>query len=434
MPPAVASAEIPPKTLPESFSESLSERLSETGDPDAAPPEPRMGGWRSPGWRGLGLFWTVALGLLAIGGVTLQVLGPPMLGPPVLGPPGAAPDGRLAVASPHPDVVAPPGRISAGPIAAPNPALLERAPASPPSDTSRASASGDTPRANPPGDTSPAGAPGNASGAGLPRIAPDGRTPMQAYAARFDTASTAPRITILIAGVGLDEAASEAAIHALPAAITLAISPYAAAPDTVAAAARRAGDETLVSVPLEPQGYALNDPGQRALLTTTSPAENAKRLDWVLSRFAGYVGATGALGDMRGERFAEVPDQMDPVLHTLADRGLLYVDPRPGAARLPYVWSRTVDVVIDDPPTAAAIDAHLADLEKHAHDTGAALGLIGAIRPVTMERLIAWVGNLAGRGYLLAPVSAIATAPNQAPPAGKASPKAPPREPSKEPQ
>jgi polysaccharide deacetylase 2 family uncharacterized protein YibQ len=188
-----------------------------------------------------------------------------------------------------------------------------------------------------------------------------------------------------------------------------------------------------VSIPLEPQGYALNDPGQAALLTTTSPAENARRLDWVLSRFAGYVGATGALGDMRGERFAEVPDQMDPVLHTLADRGLLYVDPRPGAARLPYVWSRTVDVVIDDPPTAAAIDAHLADLETRAHDTGTALGLIGAIRPVTMERLIAWVGNLSGRGYTLAPVSAIATAPDEAPPTGKAPPKASAKEPPKEP-
>jgi uncharacterized protein len=174
-----------------------------------------------------------------------------------------------------------------------------------------------------------------------------------------------------------------------------------------------------VSVPLEPQGYALNDPGQQALLTSASPAENAQRLDWVLSRFAGYVGATGALGDMRGERFAEVADQMNPMLVTLATRGLLYVDPRPGAARLPYVWSRTVDVVIDDPPTAASIDAHLADLEKRAHDTGAALGLIGAIRPVTMEHLIAWVGNLAGRGYALAPVSAIATAPAGAVSGGK---------------
>ncbi len=246
---------------------------------------------------------------------------------------------------------------------------------------------------------------------------------MQVYAAHFNTATKAPRIAILIAGVGLDEAASEAAIHALPAAVTLAISPYAATPDTVAAVARQAGDETLVSIPLEPQGYALNDPGPRALLTSASPGENAARLDWVLSRFGGYVGATGALGEMRGERFAAVADQMDPMLAALASRGLLYVDPRPGAAPLPYVWSRTVDVVIDDPPTtAASIDGHLAELEKRAHDTGAALGLIGAIRPVTMEHLTAWVGNLAGRGYALAPVSAIVTAPQGSVQAGSTAP------------
>jgi len=380
--PAVASAETPP----------------ETADPDDRPPERPADRWR---W--LGLFWTIVLVVLAVGGATLQLLGPP----------GTASTARLAGVLPHPDVIAPPGRTGGGPIAQPDTALLERVPADTPGVMSRTSAPAD-----PPGVS----APGDGPGAGLPRIAADGRTPMQAYAAVFDPATKAPRITILIAGVGLDEAASEAAIHALPAAVTLAISPYAATPDAVIAAARRAGDETLVSIPLEPQGYALNDPGQCALLTSTSLAENAQRLDWVLSRFAGYVGATGALGDMRGERFAEVPDQMDQMLATLAARGLLYVDPRPGAARLPYVWSRTVDVVIDDPPTAASIDAHLADLEKRAHDTGAALGLIGAIRPVTMEHLIAWVGNLAGRGYALAPITAIATAPVDTAPTGKVAP------------
>ena len=266
--------------------------------------------------------------------------------------------------------------------------------------------------------------PDDKSAAGLPRIGTDGRTPMQVYAARFDRATTLPRIAIMIAGVGLDEAASEDAIGKLPAAVTLAVSPYAAAPADVAYAARQAGHEYLVSIPMEPQGFALNDPGNRALLTSATQADNAARLDWVLSRLAGYVGATGALGDMHGERFAAVPDQIDPVLATLAARGLLYVDPRPGTAQLPGVWSRTVDVVVDHPPDAASIDARLADLEKHAHDTGTALGLIGAIRPVTMEHLLSWVGNLAGRGYALAPVSAIVVRPGGAGPAAVSTPAA----------
>jgi uncharacterized protein len=335
------------------------------------------------GWRGLALFWATVLGGLAVGGVTLQVMGPPA-GRPA---PAASPAASAAIEPLRPVLAESAGHTAAGQIAAPDPALVEHAA-------------------------------GDAVGVGLPRIAPDGRTPMQVYAASFDPATKVPRITIVIAGVGLDETASEDAIRALPAAMTLAVSPYAAAPDDVAAAARKAGHETLVSIPLEPQGYALNDPGRHALLTGAAPAENAKQLNWVLSRLAGYVGATGALGDMRGERFAEVPDQMDPMLTTLAVRGLLYVDPRPGAARLSHVWSRTVDVVVDDPPSAASIDARLADLEKRAHDTGVALGLIGAIRPVTMAHLLAWAGNLAGRGFALAPVSAIVTSPDlKVPPA-----------------
>jgi hypothetical protein len=327
---------------------------------------------------------------LAVGGATLQVMGPPG------GRVARSPDAQAAVA---------PARVVAGPIAAPGPTAAP------------------LPIAAPVPITAPDAellehAPGDPSAALLPRIAADGRAPMRVYAAEFDPATQAPRIGIVIAGVGLDETESDDAIRALPAAITLAVSPYAPAPENVAAAARRAGHEYLISIPLEPAGYGLNDPGQHALLTGASPAENAQRLDWVLSRLTGYVGATGALGDMRGERFADVPEQMDPMLATLARRGLLYVDPRQGKARLPHVWSRAVDVVIDDPPSAASIDARLAELLERAHNTGAALGLIGVIRPVTMEHLVAWVGSLGGRGFALAPVSALVTAPEGAAPGG----------------
>lgn len=328
---------------------------------------------RPTAWRGLALFWASILAVLVAGGVVLQVVGPPDASwrAPVA---AQSPKARPAIAA------ARAGRVAAGPVADPDPALLE------------------TPQ-------------GGAPASGLPRIAPDGRAPMQVYAAGFDPATKTPRIGLVLAGIGLDATASEDAIRELPAAVTLAISPYAASPGAILAAARQAGHEYLLSIPMEPQGYPQNDPGVRALLRSAAPTENAQRLDWALQRIAGYVGATGALGEMRGERFAGVADQMEPVLTTLARRGLLYVDPRPGAARLAHVWSCDVDVVIDDPPTGDAIDARLAELEKRAHDTGVALGLVGAVHPVTIAHLKSWAGNLAGRGYALAPVSAIATPP-----------------------
>ncbi len=234
---------------------------------------------------------------------------------------------------------------------------------------------------------------------------------MAAYASAFDAADPRPRVGLILAGVGLDRAASLAAIRALPAGVTLAVSPYAVDPAPLLAAARAAGHEYLVSIPMEPERFPLNDPGNHALLTRQTPAQNRRQLDWALSRFAGYVGATGALGLMRGERFAGSPEDIDPVLRRLARCGLLYVDPRPAAGRLPFAWGREVDVVIDHPASAAAIEAALARLDRIAHRQGRALGLVGAVRPVAVAQLAAWANGLAAHGLALAPVTALSLPP-----------------------
>lgn len=304
-------------------------------------------------WRGLGLFWGGLLACLASLAIVLQVLGPP-----------AGSLGQRGVAAFRP-------------IAAPEAGLLEPLPGDPTHS--------------------------------LPRIAADGRTPMAVYAAGF-AGGKAPRIGLIIAGIGLDHAASAAAVEDLPRGVTLAVSPYTHGLDTLLAAARAHGDELLVSIPMEPASR-LDDPGDRALMTTLPADENARRLDWALSRIAGYVGATGALGRLHGERFAAQPDLMEPVLHAIAARGLLYVDPRPGAAPLPAVRGRGVDVVVDDAAPAEAIDAQLADLARIARAHGSALGLVGATRPIVMARLAAWTHGLAAQGLVLAPVSALTKAP-----------------------
>ncbi len=340
------------------------------------------------GWRGLGWFWLCIAVLAVVGGVALQLIGPPAPSALRLAANQAAlppvrsatepkqPVPRQAVnALPGPR----PGRDTPGPIADPDPALLEPAQGSP-SDL-------------------------------LPRIAADGRMPMQVYAAGFDSSTRRPRVGLLLAGVGLNQADSEAAIRLLPGGVTLAISPYAPDPAKLLGAARSAEHEYLVSIPMEPQGFPLNDPGKQALMTSLSVEQNSSRLEWALSRFAGYAGAVGAEGRLRGERFASLPEEINPVLAELARRGLLYVDPRPGAAPLPLVWSRRVDLVIDEPGAAADIDDKLARLARLAREQGSALGFAGAVRPVTTQRLAAWANGLAADGLALAPVSALVQAP-----------------------
>jgi polysaccharide deacetylase 2 family uncharacterized protein YibQ len=250
--------------------------------------------------------------------------------------------------------------------------------------------------------------------ASLPRIGADGRLPMRVYAAGYDPKDVRPRVALLLADIGMREQDSEDAIRETPAAVSLAVNPYAIHPESLLAAARQRGHETLISIPMEPEKYPLNDPGNEALLTSLSPAVNAQRLEWALSRITGYVGATGALGGLRGERFA-TSEQMKDVFDELNRRGLLYVDPRPLGAAADEAGAspprRAVDVVVDEPAVGVEIEARLARLERIALERGAAIGLVGRPSPVTTERIVVWMRNLTVRGLQLVPVSAIVTGP-----------------------
>ncbi|MEJ0018737.1 MAG: divergent polysaccharide deacetylase family protein [Acetobacteraceae bacterium] len=354
------------------------------------------------GWRGLGVFWLIVVALLLAGGIALQLAGPPAPRAPPLpavaqapaaaghAPPAASPAApSTGAAKPAPRETGPaqaqvqagprPGRDTPGPIVDPEPALLEPLP----------------------------GAPADL----VPRIAADDRMPMQVYAAGFDTSTRRPRVGLLLAGIGLNQSDSETAIRGLPGGVSLAVSPYAQNVAKLLAAARSGEHEYLLSLPMEPTGFPLNDPGRQAMMTSLTPEQNRPRLMWALSRITGYVGVTGIEAGMRGERFASMPDEMNPVLAEVARRGLLYVDPRPGSEALPLAWNRSVDVVIDEPATGPDIDEKLARLSALAREKGSALGLVGTVRPVTTQRLIAWTSGLAADGLALAPVSALVRAP-----------------------
>lgn len=383
---------------------------------------PKVGGQSPPrrpswAWRLLGAFWGLVVLLLGAGAGVLQHLGPPH---PLLAAGGTP--GKPAVQD-HPAKASP--MISAHtPATAPVSPSQEAAVSHTPSPPTASPASALSSTSQPALASGAVAAPDPAllepstlyAGGSLPRIGADRRKARHVYAARFNMADPRPRIAILLAGIGMNEAESTAAVTNLPAAVSLAVPPYATRLDTLLEAARSRGHEFLVSIPMEPQGYPLNDPGNQALLTGASQATNALRLEWALTRMSGYVGATGALGEMRGERFAAATDQMAPMLGTLADRGLLYVDPRPellqgpGSSPQPEAF-RGVDLLIDDPPGAQEVDRQLERLERVARDRGAALGLAARPSPITVDRIATWAVGLNARGLALAPVSVVVQMP-----------------------
>jgi polysaccharide deacetylase 2 family uncharacterized protein YibQ len=193
----------------------------------------------------------------------------------------------------------------------------------------------------------------------------------------------------------------------LPAAVTLAFTPYGSDPTKLAERARAQRHEILLQIPMEPFDYPDNDPGPQTLLTTLAPEQNLDRLYWHHSRFQGYAG----IANFMGARFMVNDAVMQPIVREAAKRGLGYFDdgtaPRsvaPSLAAAQMVPFARADVSVDAVPTAVEIDRALAKLEALAKERGTAVGVASAL-PISIERISVWTRGLESRGIMLVPLT-----------------------------
>ncbi|WP_158917340.1 divergent polysaccharide deacetylase family protein [Caulobacter sp. S45] len=235
----------------------------------------------------------------------------------------------------------------------------------------------------------------------LPVIGKDGRTPAQAYARPFHD-NGKPKIALVVGGLGLNAAATKSAIERLPPDVTLSFVPYSDNLQGWIDLARANGHEVLLEIPMEPIDYPTNDPGPYTLMASASPPDTIKRLDWLLSRASGYFGVANYLGG----RFLASDSAMVPFTNALKGRGLAFVDDGSAGHRGGGPPRASADAVVDQQLSADAISQSLLGLEAKALQHGSALGS-GFAYPVTVEQVIHWAGGLPGRGYQLAPASAI---------------------------
>lgn len=238
----------------------------------------------------------------------------------------------------------------------------------------------------------------------IPRVAADGRRAAEIYAQKF-TPGDDPYVALIVGGLGINRALTERAIDELPASVTLAFAPYSKDLVFWTKRARDAGHEVMIEIPLENREQDADVLGPAALLTTRSDAENLQRLEWVLSRFQGYFGATNYLGARySGDRAA-----MDKLLARLAEAGVAYVDDtgalsRRAADRDVEVVDRLVDPGYGDNDGQTRRD--LESLEKVAAARGDALGKT-YVHDASLKVVIDWAQSLEARGVALAPASAV---------------------------
>ncbi len=247
---------------------------------------------------------------------------------------------------------------------------------------------------------------------GMIPMASDGLKPFTAYAAEADRAKAAkmPIVAIVVGGLGVGAAKTVDAILRLPAAVTLAFTPYGSDPTKLVERARAQHHEILLQIPMEPYDYPDNDPGPQTLLTTLAPEQNMDRLYWHLSRFQGYAG----IANFMGARFVATDAAMAPIVKEAAKRGLGYFDDGTARSIAPSLMAAQsmpfakADITIDAVPTAGEIDRALAKLEELAKERGMAVGVASAL-PISIERISVWTRVLESHGVLLVPLTTAMT-------------------------
>ncbi len=228
----------------------------------------------------------------------------------------------------------------------------------------------------------------------------------QRNAVPFRDLRSKPLIAIVIDDVGIDRAHSRRAWE-LPGPLTMSFLPYSHDLHEQAKAAHAHGQELMLHLPMEPGGAA--DPGPNALLVSLSDAELRARVTAALDSFDGYVGVNNHMGS----RFTAYRPGMETVLRQFRARGLLFLDSRttPSSvgdqvAQELGVPSVARTVFLDDDEALGAVKRRLAETEAVARRQGFAVA-IGHPHETTLQALAEWLPTVAGKGFALAPLSAV---------------------------
>jgi polysaccharide deacetylase 2 family uncharacterized protein YibQ len=209
-----------------------------------------------------------------------------------------------------------------------------------------------------------------------------------------------PLITVIIDDIGPAHALSARAVR-LPGRLTMSFLPYADDLPELIRAARAAGHEIFLHMPMQPLGDA--DPGPHALIATMSADQLRTALDWGISRVEGAVGVNNHMGS----RMTRDPAVMRVVIADIGRHDLAFVDSRTignsvaaGVAAEQGVPHTSRDIFIDHKPGRHFAEQQLAALEALARRTGTAVA-IGHPYETTLGVLARWIPEVQARGFRL---------------------------------
>lgn len=243
-----------------------------------------------------------------------------------------------------------------------------------------------------------------------PSLAAASNTGAQAWRARAvapPIGAKAPFVAIVIDDAGLDRR-NTARVIKMAGPITVSFMSYAQELAEQSAAARAAGHEVMLHLPMEPLDAKSNNPGPNALWVSLDEAELKRRLQWNLDRFSDYVG----INNHMGSRFTADSARMALVMEEIGRRQVFWLDSVTGPrsvgaaiARKNGVDTAERDLFLDD-EHSPGIQHELAAMERIAKARGDVIA-IGHPHTATLDALEKWIAGAKDKGFSLVPVSTV---------------------------
>ncbi len=226
-----------------------------------------------------------------------------------------------------------------------------------------------------------------------------------------DIDNRAIKIALIVSELGLSQQDTKKAIETLPAAVSLAFSPYTEKLNYWFSEGKKFGHEILLEIPMEPINYPDDDSGPLSLLTRYSNLRNIELLKDIMEKSYGYSGIINWMGD----GFMQSRESLFPVFDYIKQKtDLFFIDSLVDGykntkkiaeeLKLPYA---NVNIKIDRIATKNDIIASLEKLEIMAKiGSGYSIGIMQPY-PVSIDTVKEWSNSLKDKNITLISVSEI---------------------------
>jgi polysaccharide deacetylase 2 family uncharacterized protein YibQ len=184
--------------------------------------------------------------------------------------------------------------------------------------------------------------------------------------------------------------------------LTFAIIPGLPKAKAVAEYAHAKGRDVIIHIPMEPQGYPAQRVEANALLMSNSALEIESRIRDFIREIPFVIGANNHMGS----RFTESEVQMKPVIATLKENGLFFIDSRTSSKSVGQkiasgmgVRTASRSVFLDNEQSVEAVKRELVSAARIAGKKGGAIAICHP-HPVTIKVLRETMPRLAEEGIV----------------------------------